>query len=39
VSHETWTAVDEYVADLLAPHDEALEAALRASEDAGLPPI
>ncbi|HEY2334750.1 MAG TPA: O-methyltransferase [Solirubrobacterales bacterium] len=36
---ETWTAVDEYVAGLLAPHDEALEAALRASEDAGLPGI
>ena len=31
--------VDEYVAGLLAPHDEALEAALRASEDAGLPAI
>jgi predicted O-methyltransferase YrrM len=39
VSHETWTAVDDYVADLLAPHDEALEAALRASEEAGLPAI
>ncbi|HEX3325231.1 MAG TPA: O-methyltransferase [Solirubrobacterales bacterium] len=36
---ETWTAVDEYVAGLLAPHDEALEAALRASEAAGLPGI
>jgi predicted O-methyltransferase YrrM len=36
---ETWTAVDEYVTGLLAPHDEALEAALRASEDAGLPKI
>jgi predicted O-methyltransferase YrrM len=39
VATETWTAVDEYVAGLLAPHDEALEAALRASEDAGLPRI
>jgi predicted O-methyltransferase YrrM len=39
VSQETWTAVDDYVAGLLAPHDEALEAALRASEDAGLPSI
>jgi predicted O-methyltransferase YrrM len=39
VSQETWTAVDDYVAGLLAPHDEALEAALRASEDAGLPAI
>jgi predicted O-methyltransferase YrrM len=39
VSQETWTAVDDYVAGLLAPHDEALGAALRASEDAGLPAI
>jgi predicted O-methyltransferase YrrM len=39
VSQETWTAVDEYVSGLLAPHDEALEAALRASEEAGLPAI
>ncbi len=39
MSQETWTAVDEYVAGLLAPHDEALEAALRASEEAGLPAI
>jgi predicted O-methyltransferase YrrM len=36
---ETWTAVDEYIAGLLAPHDEALEIALRASEEAGLPAI
>jgi predicted O-methyltransferase YrrM len=36
---ETWTAVDEYVAGLLAPHDEALEIALQASEEAGLPAI
>lgn len=36
---ETWTAVDEYVAGLLAPHDEALEAALRTSDEAGLPAI
>jgi predicted O-methyltransferase YrrM len=39
VSQETWTAVDDYVAGLLAPHDEALEAALQASEEAGLPAI
>ena len=32
-----WTAVDEYVSGLLAPHDEALELALRAGEEAGLP--
>jgi predicted O-methyltransferase YrrM len=39
MNEETWSAVDEYVGDLLAPHDEALEAALRASEEAGLPAI
>lgn len=39
MSQENWTAVDEYVSGLLAPHDEALEAALRDSEDAGLPAI
>jgi predicted O-methyltransferase YrrM len=39
VSQETWTAVDDYVAGLLAPHDEALKTALRTSEDAGLPAI
>jgi predicted O-methyltransferase YrrM len=39
VAAETWTAVDEYLTGLLAPHDEALEAALRASEQAGLPGI
>jgi predicted O-methyltransferase YrrM len=39
VAAEAWTAVDEYVAGLLAPHDAALEAALRASRDAGLPGI
>lgn len=39
MTQETWTAVDEYVSGLLATHDEALEAALRSSEEAGLPPI
>jgi predicted O-methyltransferase YrrM len=34
-----WTEVDRYVGDLLAPHDEALEEALRASVEAGLPQI
>ena len=34
-----WTEVDEYVSGLLAPHDEALAAALRESEAAGLPAI
>jgi predicted O-methyltransferase YrrM len=39
VAQETWTAVDEYVSGLLAPADEALEAALRAGQVAGLPQI
>lgn len=36
---EQWSAVDEYVTELLAPHDSVLEAALSASESAGLPAI
>jgi predicted O-methyltransferase YrrM len=39
VAQDTWTAVDEYVAGLLAPPDEALDAAVRAGEAAGLPQI
>ncbi len=39
MAQETWTAVDDYVSGLLAPPDEALEAALRAGEAAGLPQI
>lgn len=39
MGQETWSAVDEYVAGLLAPHDEALGMALKASEEAGLPAI
>jgi predicted O-methyltransferase YrrM len=39
MSQERWTAVDRYVGALLAPTDAALEAALRASEAAGLPAI
>jgi predicted O-methyltransferase YrrM len=35
----TWTAVDEYVSGLLAPHDEALRLAVESSAEAGLPPI
>jgi predicted O-methyltransferase YrrM len=34
-----WSAVDEYVAGLLAPDDPVLEAALSAGEAAGLPVI
>ncbi len=36
---ETWAAVDEYVAGLLAPDDESLAAAVAAAEQAGLPAI
>ena len=35
----TWTRVDEYFGDLLAPADEVLAAALRANKKAGLPAI
>ncbi len=36
---ERWTAVDRYITDLLVPEDPALRAALKASDDAGLPSI
>jgi hypothetical protein len=39
VTQERCAAVDEYAAGLLAPHDPPLDAALRASESAGLPAI
>src|SRR5215475_9471078 len=39
MAQESWADVDEYVSGLLAPHDEALEAALRSSDEAGLPAI
>jgi predicted O-methyltransferase YrrM len=34
-----WTAVDRYITDLLVGEDPALQAALRDSDTAGLPPI
>jgi len=34
-----WSEVDDYVGGLLAPHDEALDAALNASDEAELPEI
>ncbi len=34
-----WTAIDDYIADCLVPDDPALNAALAASEAAGLPAI
>jgi predicted O-methyltransferase YrrM len=39
MSQEQWTAVDRYFTDHLLPPDPALEAALRDSAAAGLPPI
>lgn len=39
VDQQLWTEVDRYVGALLAPHDDALDAALRASREAGLPGI
>ena len=39
MAQETWSAVDEYVTRLLSPRDKALEGALRAAEEAGLPSI
>ena len=39
MTQERWSAVDDYAAGLLAPHDPILDAALRASESAGLPAI
>lgn len=35
---DRWTAVDGYIANLLIPADPALDAALAASDAAGLPP-
>lgn len=39
MSDRTWAAVDDYIGDKLLPRDEVLEAALRANEAGGLPPI
>lgn len=39
MSHDQWTAVDDYFAGHLVPADDALDAALAASAAAGLPPI
>ncbi len=36
---ETWTAVDDYITDLLLPADPVLDATQEASRTAGLPPI
>jgi predicted O-methyltransferase YrrM len=34
-----WTAVDQYIADMLVPADPALDAAIEDSKAAGLPAI
>lgn len=39
MSQPTWTAVDQYLSDLLLPQDAALDDALAASVAAGLPAI
>jgi hypothetical protein len=39
MSQPRWAAVDEYLGELLAPCDPALEGALAASAAAGLPAI
>ncbi|HTW44416.1 MAG TPA: O-methyltransferase [Acidobacteriaceae bacterium] len=39
MSKKKWTAVDRYITDTLIPADPVLDAALAASNDAGLPAI
>lgn len=39
MTHDQWNAVDSYFAGLFAPPDDALDAALRATADAGMPLI
>src|ERR1035437_7451753 len=39
MDQEQWTAVGRYISDALVPADPVLEAALKASTDAGLPAI
>src|SRR5262245_47497394 len=39
MTEQLWTEVDGYIQDLLAPHDAALDAALKSSAAAGLPAI
>jgi predicted O-methyltransferase YrrM len=39
MSQDQWTAVDRYITDLFVPSDSALDAALRATADAGMPQI
>jgi predicted O-methyltransferase YrrM len=39
MTQEQWTAVDQYINEMLVPSDPVLEAAVQASTDAGLPSI
>lgn len=39
MTHEQWSAVDDYITSLLIENDPVLQAAQAASEAAGLPPI
>lgn len=39
ITQDQWTAVDRYLTDLFLPPDPALDGALQAAADAGLPPI
>jgi predicted O-methyltransferase YrrM len=39
MNEEQWCAVDSFISDLLIPSDPVLDAALRASAEAGLPAI
>jgi len=39
MSQDQWNAVDRYITDLLVPSDAALDAALQATADAGMPAI
>ncbi|MBX6355178.1 MAG: O-methyltransferase [Micromonosporaceae bacterium] len=39
MNQDVWSAVDEYIVDQLVPADAALDAALRATAEAGMPDI
>jgi predicted O-methyltransferase YrrM len=39
MSQDVWTSVDRYIAEQFIPQDTALADAIRASDQAGLPPI
>jgi predicted O-methyltransferase YrrM len=39
MAQDQWSAIDQYITDALVPSDAALDAALEASERAGLPSI